>query len=86
VVRLATGAWWDPERPGDPTGLDRHGNPNTLTRDVGASSLSQGCSAQTCLVQIERFDGKPPPLRAFEPPRFEADGARPAAGAAPQRA
>jgi len=82
VVRLATGAWWDPERPGDPTGLDRHGNPNTLTRDAGASSLSQGCSAQTCLVQIERFVGAPPPLCAFEPPRFEPDRAHPAPGAA----
>ena len=58
--------------PGDPASLDRHGNPNTLTRDVGASSFSQGCSAQTCLVQVERFDGEPPPVRAFEPPRFVA--------------
>jgi hypothetical protein len=23
-----------------------------LTRDVGASKLSQGCSAQSCLVQV----------------------------------
>ena len=72
VAVLATGAWWDPETPGDPASLDRHGNPNTLTRDVGASSFSQGCSAQTCLVQVERFDGEPPPVRAFEPPRFVA--------------
>ena len=72
VAVLATGAWWDPETPGDPASLDRHGNPNTLTRDVGASSFSQGCSAQTCLVQVERFDGEPPPVRAFEPPHFVA--------------
>jgi biotin/methionine sulfoxide reductase len=70
VVALATGAWWDPEVRGDPTSLDRHGNPNGLTRDAGSSSLSQGCSAQSCLVQIERFEGDLPPLRAFEPPPF----------------
>lgn len=73
VVALATGAWWDPERPGDPTSLDRHGNPNTLTRDTGSSSLSQGCSAQSCLVQLERFDGLLPAVRAFDPPTFVDD-------------
>jgi biotin/methionine sulfoxide reductase len=71
VVRLATGAWWDPQSPGDPDRLERHGNPNTLTRDVGASSLSQGCAAQSCLVQVERFARTPPPVRAFELPAFE---------------
>jgi biotin/methionine sulfoxide reductase len=70
VVKLSTGAWWDPESPGDPAKLDRHGNPNALTRDVGASGLSQGCTAQTCLVDVERFVGDPPPVRVFEPPVF----------------
>jgi biotin/methionine sulfoxide reductase len=70
VVKLSTGAWWDPVSPGDPAGLDLHGNPNTLTRDVGASSLSQGCAAQTCLVQIERFDAAAPAHRAYDPPAF----------------
>ncbi len=69
VVKLSTGAWWDPQRPGDPSALDTHGNPNTLTRDVGASRLSQGCSAQTCLVEVEKFESTPvPPMRAFELP------------------
>jgi biotin/methionine sulfoxide reductase len=70
VVKLSTGAWWDPLEPGNPQALDLHGNPNTLTRDAGASSLSQGCSAQSCLVQVERFEGPAPAHRAFEPPAF----------------
>jgi biotin/methionine sulfoxide reductase len=74
VVKLSTGAWWDPVSAGESGSLDRHGNPNTLTRDVGASSLSQGCSAQSCLVQIERHDAPAPPVRAFEPPRFTVGG------------
>ncbi len=71
VVRLSTGAWWDPQVPGDSSSLDLHGNPNTLTRDAGASMLSQGCSAQSCLVQIERHLGEAPPTQAFSLPRFE---------------
>ena len=70
VVKLSTGAWWDPDRPGSPDAQDRHGNPNALTRDVGASRLSQGCSAQTCLVQIERIEGTAPPVQVFTPPVF----------------
>ncbi len=70
VIKLSTGAWWDPDSPGDPDSLDLHGNPNSLTRDVGASSLSQGCAAQSCLVEMERFVGDAPATRAFTPPVF----------------
>lgn len=73
VVKLSTGAWWDPVEPGVPDSLDKHGNPNVLTRDVPASGLSQGCAAQSCLVQIERFEGALPPVSAFDPPRFVAN-------------
>lgn len=65
VVQLPTGAWWDPESAG---GLCRSGNPNVLTRDVGTSSLAQGPTAQTCLVEVERFVGDPPTVRSHEPP------------------
>jgi biotin/methionine sulfoxide reductase len=68
VVKLSTGAWYDPAEPGVPGSLEKHGNPNVLTRDVGASRLSQGCAAQTCLVQVERFEGPPPAVTAFAPP------------------
>ncbi|MES3000850.1 MAG: molybdopterin-dependent oxidoreductase [Pseudomonadota bacterium] len=68
VVRIATGAWWDPLEPGNPDSLDAHGNANTLTRDAGASRLSQGCAAQTCLVDVEKFKGEPPPMRAHTLP------------------
>jgi len=67
VVVLPTGAWFDPAEP-KIGALDRHGNPNVLTRDEGCSSLSQGPSAQSALVQVERFIGAAPPVKAFEPP------------------
>jgi biotin/methionine sulfoxide reductase len=70
VVRMATGAWWDPDRIGEQGSLCRHGNPNVLTRDVGTSRLAQGCAAQSCLVDVERWRGPLPPVCAFEGPRF----------------
>lgn len=50
VIRMSTGTWYDP----DDSGRDRFGNPNVLTQDVGASSLSQGCAAQSCLVDLRK--------------------------------
>jgi biotin/methionine sulfoxide reductase len=70
VVQLSTGAWLDPLDPTAERSLDKHGNPNVLTRDKGTSRLAQGPSAQTCLVEVERFDGPLPPITAFTPPDF----------------
>ena len=39
-----------------------------LTRDVGTSSLAQGCTGQLTTVEVERFAGNLPPIRAFDPP------------------
>jgi len=69
VVQLPTGAWYDPEDPEDDQALCVHGNPNVLTRDVGTSSLAQGCTGQLTSVEVERFTGNLPPIRAFDPPR-----------------
>ncbi|MGW1742525.1 molybdopterin-dependent oxidoreductase [Nocardia sp. NPDC001965] len=68
VVHMATGAWYDPLDPADPDPLDVHGNPNTVTNDIGTSSLAQGPSVNSCLVQIERYEGELPPLRIRRPP------------------
>ncbi|MGE3536229.1 MAG: molybdopterin guanine dinucleotide-containing S/N-oxide reductase [Candidatus Tectimicrobiota bacterium] len=68
VIQMATGAWFDPLDPGQIGSLDRHGNPNMLTLDKGTSKLAQCCSAQTALVQVERFDGEAPEITVFAPP------------------
>ena len=68
VVQIATGAWFDPLVHGQPNSLEKHGNPNVITADIGASSLSQGCSAQTASVEIVRWDEALPEVTAFEPP------------------
>jgi biotin/methionine sulfoxide reductase len=74
VVRLSTGAWFDPADSGSNQSLEKHGNPNALTLDIGASKLSQGCIAQTCLVEIERFDGPAPAVTAHRLPEFQPRG------------
>ncbi|KUH97973.1 molybdopterin oxidoreductase [Mycolicibacterium acapulense] len=68
VVQLSTGAWFDPVDPADPDSMCAHGNPNVLTDDVGTSSLARGCTGAHVLVQVEKYTGDLPPVRAHEPP------------------
>ncbi len=68
VVQLPTGAWYDPLDANDDKPLCVHGNPNVLTRDVGTSRLAQGCTGQLTTIQVERWDGALPPIRAFDAP------------------
>lgn len=68
VVQLSTGAWYDPETPEEENPLCVHGNPNVLTRDLGTSRLSQGCTGQLTCVEVERFSGALPPIKAYNPP------------------
>ena len=70
VAQMATGAWYDPLQPGLIGTLDKHGNANVLTLDKGTSRLTQGCSAQTALVEVERYPGAPPEISAYDPPQF----------------
>ncbi|NTJ11657.1 molybdopterin guanine dinucleotide-containing S/N-oxide reductase [Rhizobium lusitanum] len=68
VARLSTGAWFDMDHDRK---IERHGNPNALTLDTPASSLSQGCSAQTCLVEIRKLDDEQlGSVQAFDIPKF----------------
>jgi biotin/methionine sulfoxide reductase len=43
-----------------------------LTTDRGTSRLAQGSTGQHVLVQVERFDGEAPAVRAHRPPTFTA--------------
>jgi biotin/methionine sulfoxide reductase len=66
VAVMATGAWFDPaEAAGAP---ERHGNPNVLTLDTGTSRLTQGPSALSALVEVERWTGAVAPVQAFTKP------------------
>lgn len=67
VARIQEGAWYAPTGP-EAGALDTYGDPNTLTLDIGTSSLAQATSANTCLVEIEKFIGEPPAVTAFGGP------------------
>ncbi|MBL8381474.1 MAG: molybdopterin-dependent oxidoreductase [Burkholderiales bacterium] len=73
VVVMATGAWYDP----GPDGLERGGNPNVLSLDVGTSSLTQGPSALSVLVEVERWNGAAPAVEAYRPPPLAREDAVP---------
>jgi biotin/methionine sulfoxide reductase len=68
VVVMATGSWFDPADWEGGRPLEKHGNPNVLTSDVGTSRLAQGTTAMTCLVEVEAFSGVPPTVTAYELP------------------
>jgi biotin/methionine sulfoxide reductase len=70
VVRMQTGAWYDPLEPGKLGSLDRHGNPNVLTQDRGTSKLGQGPIAESVLVEIERWNGELPEITVGDKPNI----------------
>jgi biotin/methionine sulfoxide reductase len=73
VVQLATGSWFDPLDHPEVGPLCVHGNPNVLTADVPTSRLSQGCSGQHAMVEIERWRYDLPPITVTAPPPFASD-------------
>ena len=67
VVFLPVGAWYDPIEDG---GFCVHGNPNVLTADIGTSSLSQGPSAHSTLVEVKKFMKELPPINILDKPNI----------------
>ncbi|EIZ1044652.1 trimethylamine-N-oxide reductase TorA [Vibrio parahaemolyticus] len=67
VIRIEEGAWYGPlnEKEG---AICTYGDPNTLTQDIGSSELAQATSANTCIVDFEKFIGKVPPVTSFGGP------------------
>jgi trimethylamine-N-oxide reductase (cytochrome c) len=72
VMRVFEGGWYDPAEPGKPGTLDKYGDVNVLSLDLGASKLSQGNTAQTITADAEKFAGEPPPVTVFAPPAAAA--------------
>ena len=55
VVVLSTGAWFDPNYR---LKTEVHGNPNVLTKDIGTSSLGQGPTSHTALIEIKKANNE----------------------------
>jgi len=41
-----------------------------LSPDIGTSKLGQGPAAHSCLAEVERYDGPPVIVTAFNPPEI----------------
>ncbi|WP_250162623.1 hypothetical protein [Psychrobacter sp. WY6] len=68
IIRIQR-VWYAPTGP-EIGALDTYGDPNTLTIDIGTSSLAQAPSANTCIVEMEKFVGKAPAVTAFGGPKY----------------
>lgn len=69
VVRIYEGAWYDPENPKEENSLCKNGCANVLTIDIPTSELANGNSANTAMINIEKFKGDAPKLTAFKAPK-----------------
>lgn len=67
VIRIEEGAWYGPKNEKEGA-ICTYGDPNTLTQDIGSSELAQATSANTCIVDFEKFTGKVPPVTSFGGP------------------
>ncbi|MGL4673459.1 MAG: hypothetical protein ACRCXK_01225, partial [Wohlfahrtiimonas sp.] len=67
VLRICEGAWYGPlnEEIGS---VDTYGDPNTVTMDVGTSDLAHATSANTCIVDIRKYEGTAPNVTSFGGP------------------
>ena len=59
---------YDPDQPSKQVALCKHGNINVLTSDRGTSQLAQGNTANTALVEVERYVEIAPNVSAFDLP------------------
>lgn len=66
VLCLHQGAWPDLDFK---TQCCKNGAANVLTQDISSSSLANACSANSTLVEIEKYQGPTLTLTAFDPPQ-----------------
>ena len=67
VLRIFEGAWYGPLN-AEVGSVDTYGDPNTVTMDVGTSDLAQATSANTCIVDIRKYEGPAPDVTSFGGP------------------
>jgi trimethylamine-N-oxide reductase (cytochrome c) len=71
TVRIHEGAWYNPLNPAEEKTLCIHGDVNVLTQDIPTSKLAQGSSANTALVDFEKYTGVAPKVSIFNAPNIK---------------
>lgn len=69
VLRVNEGGWYDPLEPGKPGSLDRYGDANVLTVDIGTSKLGQGNCGHTAVGDVEKYAGPEVTVAVFSTPK-----------------
>ncbi len=72
VIRICEGGWYDPADPAKPGSLDRYGDVNVLTVDIGTSKLAQGNCGHTATGEVEKYKGEAPKPMVFVAPKAAA--------------
>jgi biotin/methionine sulfoxide reductase len=75
VVQLSTRAWYDPVEDRASGVICRAGNPNTVTRDIGTSPLSQGCAGQLTMVEVMLHETAPASRSSSDEVRYSSSEA-----------
>jgi trimethylamine-N-oxide reductase (cytochrome c) len=71
-MRVYEGGWYDPAEPTKPGTLDKYGDVNVLSLDIGSSKLGRGNTSQTVMADAEKFVGEPPVVTVFTAPAAAA--------------
>ena len=69
VIRVSEGGWYDPVDASKPGSLDRYGDVNVLTVDMGTSKLAQGNTGATAIGDVEKYSGEAPKPMVFTAPK-----------------
>lgn len=69
AIQIYEGGWYDPLDPSEEGTLDKYGDVNVLSLDVGTSKLAQGNCGQTILADVEKYAGAPVTVTVFDTPK-----------------
>jgi trimethylamine-N-oxide reductase (cytochrome c) len=69
VIRVNEGGWYDPVDAAQPGSLDRYGDANVLTQDIGSSKLGQGNVGHSVIGDVEKYTGADVTVGAFVAPK-----------------
>ncbi len=72
AIQLYEGGWYDPLDPTQDNTLDKYGDVNVLSVDIGTSKLAQGNCGQTIIADVEKYTGELVAVTVFDAPKGAA--------------
>ena len=69
VIQVYEGGWYDPLDPSQEGTLDKYGDANVLSPDIGTSKLAQANCGQTIIANVEKYAGEAVTVTVFDAPK-----------------